>query len=198
GGIILLGKDFENPFGIKTPKGETKKMSAVLNSSVFPGIQGGPLEHCIAAKAVSFFEALQPEFKDYQIQVKKNASAMADAFIARGYKVVSGGTDNHVMLIDLRTKFPNLTGKVAEKTLVLADITVNKNMVPFDSRSPFQTSGIRVGTPAITSRGLVEKDMALIVELVDKVLSNIESASVLEEVKTAARQLMNGRPLNAW
>ncbi len=198
GGIILMGKDFDNPFGIKTPKGEIKKMSAVLNSSVFPGIQGGPLEHCIAAKAVSFFEALQPEFKDYQIQVKKNAAAMAEAFIAKGYKVVSGGTDNHVMLIDLRTKFPDLTGKVAEKTLVQADITVNKNMVPFDSRSPFQTSGIRVGSPAVTSRGLVEKDMVVIVDLVDKVLSNIGDEKVLEEVKAAARQLMSGRPLNAW
>ncbi|MBR5856680.1 MAG: serine hydroxymethyltransferase [Bacteroidales bacterium] len=198
GGIILMGKDFDNPFGIKTPKGEIKKMSAVLNSSVFPGIQGGPLEHCIAAKAVSFFEALQPEFKEYQLQVKKNAAAMAEAFIAKGYKVVSGGTDNHVMLIDLRTKFPDLTGKVAEKTLVQADITVNKNMVPFDSRSPFQTSGIRVGSPAVTSRGLVEKDMATIVELVDKVLSNIDDQKVLEEVKAAARQLMSGRPLNAW
>ncbi|MBE6229553.1 MAG: serine hydroxymethyltransferase [Bacteroidales bacterium] len=198
GGIILMGKDFDNPFGIKTPKGEIKKMSAVLNSSVFPGIQGGPLEHCIAAKAVSFFEALQPEFKEYQIQVKKNAAAMAEAFIAKGYKVVSGGTDNHVMLIDLRTKFPDLTGKVAEKTLVQADITVNKNMVPFDSRSPFQTSGIRVGSPAVTSRGLVEKDMATIVDLVDKVLSNIDDPKVLEEVKASARQLMSGRPLNAW
>lgn len=198
GGIILIGKDFDNPFGIKTPKGEIKKMSAVINSSVFPGIQGGPLEHCIAAKAVSFFEALQPEFKEYQIQVKKNAAAMAEAFIAKGYKVVSGGTDNHVMLIDLRTKFPDLTGKVAEKTLVLADITVNKNMVPFDSRSPFQTSGIRVGSPAVTSRGLLEKDMAVIVDLIDKVLSNIDNQEVLNEVKAAARQLMSGRPLNAW
>ena len=198
GGIILMGKDFDNPFGIKTPKGEIKKMSAVLNSSVFPGIQGGPLEHCIAAKAVSFFEALQPEFKEYQLQVKKNAAAMAEAFIAKGYKVVSGGTDNHVMLIDLRTKFPDLTGKVAEKTLVQADITVNKNMVPFDSRSPFQTSGIRVGSPAVTSRGLVEKDMVVIVDLVDKVLSNVGDEKVLEEVRAAARQLMSGRPLNAW
>ncbi|MDO4367503.1 MAG: serine hydroxymethyltransferase [Bacteroidales bacterium] len=198
GGIILMGKDFPNPFGIKTPKGETKMMSAVLNSSVFPGIQGGPLEHCIAAKAVSFFEALQPEFKEYQIQVKKNAAAMADEFIKRGYKVVSGGTDNHVMLIDLRTKFPDLTGKVAEKTLVLADITVNKNMVPFDSRSPFQTSGIRVGTPAVTSRGLVEKDMPVIVEMIDKVLSNVDKPEVIEEVKAQARQLMSGRPLNIW
>ncbi len=198
GGIILMGKDFENPFGIKTPKGETKMMSAVLNSSVFPGIQGGPLEHCIAAKAVSFFEALQPEFKNYQLQVKKNAAAMAAAFIDKGYKVVSGGTDNHLMLIDLRCKFPDLTGKVAEKVLVTADITVNKNMVPFDSRSPFQTSGIRVGTPAITSRGLVEKDMPFIVDLVDKVLSNIDNPQVIEEVKEQARKKMHGLPLNIW
>ena len=198
GGIILIGKDFENPFGLKTPKGETKMMSAVLNSSVFPGIQGGPLEHCIAAKAVSFFEALQPEFKNYQLQVKKNAAAMAAAFIDKGYKVVSGGTDNHLMLIDLRSKFPDLTGKVAEKVLVTADITVNKNMVPFDSRSPFQTSGIRVGTPAITSRGLVEKDMPFIVELVDKVLSNHENTQVIDEVKEQARKKMHGLPLNIW
>lgn len=198
GGIIVIGKDFDNPFGITTPKGEIKKMSAVINSSVFPGIQGGPLEHCIAAKAVSFFEALQPEFKQYQTQVKKNASAMAQAFINKGYHVVSGGTDNHLMLIDLRSKFPDLTGKVAEKTLVLADITVNKNMVPFDSRSPFQTSGIRVGTPAITSRGLVEKDMAVIVDMVDKVLSNIDNPEVLAKVKEQARSIMTGRPLNIW
>ena len=198
GGIILMGKDFDNPFGLKTPKGEIKKMSAVLNSSVFPGVQGGPLEHCIAAKAVSFYEALQPEFKDYQVQVKKNAAAMADAFIAKGYKVVSGGTDNHVMLIDLRTKFPELTGKAAEKILVQADITVNKNMVPFDSRSPFQTSGIRVGSPAITSRGLTEKEMPVIVDLIDKVLGNIDNPAVIDEVKSAVRQLMSGRPLNAW
>ena len=198
GGIILMGKDFDNPFGIRTPKGEIKKMSAILNSSVFPGVQGGPLEHCIAAKAVSFYEALQPEFKAYQIQVKKNAAAMAEAFIAKGYKVVSGGTDNHVMLIDLRTKFPELTGKAAEKILVQADITVNKNMVPFDSRSPFQTSGIRVGSPAITSRGLTEKEMPAIVELIDKVLSNTDNPAVIDEVKGAVRQLMSGRPLNAW
>ena len=198
GGIILIGKDFENPFGIKTPKGETKMMSAVLNSSVFPGIQGGPLQHCIAAKAVSFFEALQPEFKNYQLQVKKNAAAMAAAFIDKRYKVGSGGTDNHLMLIDLRSKFPGLTGKVAEKVLVTADITVNKNMVPFDSRSPFQTSGIRVGTPAITSRGLVEKDMPFIVELVDKVLSNHENTQVIDEVKEQARKKMHGLPLNIW
>lgn len=198
GGVILMGKDFENPWGLKTPKGVTKMMSQVLNSSVFPGVQGGPLEHCIAAKAVAFFEALQPEFKDYQIQVKKNAAALAAAFMEKGYKVVSGGTDNHVMLIDLRSKFPELTGKAVEKRLVLADITVNKNMVPFDSRSPFQTSGIRVGSPAITSRGLVEKDMAVIVELIDKVLCNFEDDAVLEQVKAGVKNLMHGRPLNAW
>ena len=198
GGIILMGKDFENPFGIKTPKGETKMMSAVLNSSVFPGIQGGPLEHCIASKAVSFFEALQPEFKLYQTQVQKNASAMAQSFIERGYKIISGGTDNHLMLIDLRSKFPELTGKQAEKILVSADITVNKNMVPFDSRSPFQTSGIRVGTPAVTSRGLIEKDMPFIVELVDRVLSNPEDEGVITEVREQVRKKMHGLPLNIW
>ena len=155
GGIILMGKDFDNPWGYTTPKGVVKKMSAILNSAVFPGIQGGPLEHVIAAKAVAFYEALQPEFKEYQMQVKKNASVLADLFIEKGYKVVSGGTDNHLMLIDLRTKFADLTGKMAEKELVKADITVNKNMVPFDSRTPFSTSGIRIGTPAVTSRGIV-------------------------------------------
>lgn len=153
GGVILMGKDFENPWGVKTPKGEIKKMSAMLNSAVFPGIQGGPLEHVIAAKAVAFGEALDSSYKEYQAQVQKNAKAMAAAFVKRGYKIVSGGTDNHLMLIDLRTKFPDLTGKQVEKVLVKADITTNKNMVPFDSRSPFQTSGIRVGTPAITTRG---------------------------------------------
>lgn len=198
GGIILIGKDFENPWGLKTPKGEIKKMSQIINSAVFPGIQGGPLEHCIAAKAVAFYEALQPEFKDYQIQVKKNAAVMAQAFLEKGYKIVSGGTDNHLMLIDLRSKFPNLTGKVAEKTLVKADITLNKNMVPFDTRTPFSTSGIRVGTPAITSRGLVEKDMPLIVELIDEVLSDIENEAVIEKVRNSARSLMAGRPLNIW
>lgn len=198
GGVILIGTDFENPFGILTPKGEVKKMSAVINSSVFPGIQGGPLEHCIAAKAVSFYEALQPEFATYQNQVKKNAEAMATAFIAKGYKVVSGGTDNHLMLIDLRSKFPEISGKLAENTLVKADITVNKNMVPFDSRSPFQTSGIRVGTPAVTSRGLVEKDMPFIVDLIDKVLSNIEDEKVVAEVREQARKKMHGLPLNIW
>lgn len=198
GGIILIGKDFENPWGFKTPKGEIKKMSAIINSSVFPGIQGGPLEHCIAAKAVAFFEALQPEFKTYVEQVRENAKVMAEEFMSRGYKVVSGGTDNHVMLIDLRTKFPDLTGKVAENALVEADITVNKNMVPFDTRSAFQTSGIRVGTPAITTRGLKENDIRVIVELVDKVLSNIGDASVVEDVKNQVEQLMVGRPLNIW
>ncbi|MGM9774201.1 MAG: serine hydroxymethyltransferase [Candidatus Egerieousia sp.] len=198
GGVILLGKDFENPFGIKTPKGAVKMMSAVLDSSVFPGIQGGPLEHCIAAKAVAFFEALQPEFKTYVEQVAANAKVMAEEFLAKGYKVVSGGTDNHMMLIDLRTKFPELTGKVVENTLVQADITVNKNMVPFDTRSPFQTSGIRVGTPAITTRGLKENDIRYIVELIDKVLCNIEDTKVLEDVKRQIEQLMIGRPLNIW
>src|SRR5574344_693379 len=198
GGVILLGQDFENPWGEKTPKGEIKMMSAVLNSSVFPGIQGGPLEHCIAAKAVSFYEALQPEFKQYQIQVKKNAAALAEAFINRGYKVVSGGTDNHLMLIDLRTKFPELTGKVAEKTLVRADITINKNMVPFDSRTPFTTSGIRVGTPAITSRGLKENEMGTIVELIDDVLSNIDDENTIQKVAKKVNEMMNNRPLNAW
>lgn len=198
GGIILIGKDFDNPWGLTTPKGAVKKMSQIINSSVFPGIQGGPLEHCIAAKAVAFYEALQPEFKEYQIQVKKNAAALAEAFIEKGYYVVSGGTDNHLLLIDLRTKFPDLTGKVAEKALVRAGITVNKNMVPFDSRSPFQTSGLRVGTPAVTSRGLVEKDMPAIVELIDKVLNNVEDDAVIDDVKTKVKQKMKGLPLNRW
>ena len=198
GGIILIGKDFDNPWGIKTPKGEIKKMSAMINSAVFPGIQGGPLEHCIAAKAVAFYEAMQPEYKEYQTQVVKNAAAMAKAFADKGYKVVSGGTDNHLMLIDLRTKFPDLTGKVAEKALVRAGITVNKNMVPFDSRSPFQTSGIRVGTPAITSRGLVEKDMAEIVDLIDKVLANVDNEEIIAATEDHVRMKMAGYPLNRW
>ena len=198
GGVILIGKDFDNPWGIITPKGEIKKMSAMINSSVFPGIQGGPLEHCIAAKAVAFYEALQPEFRTYQVQVQKNAKALAEAFINKGYYIVSGGTDNHLMLIDLRPKFPDLTGKVAEKALVRAGITVNKNMVPFDSRSPFQTSGLRVGTPAITSRGMVEKDMPGIVELIDKVLCNVEDDKVIEEVRQQVKMKMNGMPLNRW
>ena len=155
GGIILIGKDFDNPWGITTPKGQVKKMSQIINSTVFPGVQGGPLEHCIAAKAVAFFEAQQPEFVEYQKQVIINAAAFCEAFSRRGYKIVSGGTDNHLLLIDLRTKFPNLTGKVAEVELGKADITVNKNMVPFDSRTPFSTSGLRIGTPAVTSRGFV-------------------------------------------
>ena len=198
GGVILMGKDFDNPWGVTTPKGEIKKMSAMLNSAVFPGIQGGPLEHCIAAKAVAFYEALQPEFRDYQIQVQKNAKALAEAFVKKGYFIVSGGTDNHLMLIDLRTKFPDLTGKVAEKALVRAGITVNKNMVPFDSRSAFQTSGLRVGTPAVTSRGLVEKDMPVIVELIDKVLCNVENDQVIEETRRQVKMMMNGMPLNRW
>lgn len=198
GGAILIGKDFPNPWGITTPKGEVKMMSAVLNSSVFPGVQGGPLEHCIAAKAVAFYEALQPEFVAYQTQVQKNAKAMAQAFIDKGYKIVSGGTDNHLMLIDLRTKFPDLTGKVAEKALVRAGITVNKNMVPFDSRSAFQTSGLRVGTPAITSRGYGEKEMPEIVELIDKVLSNVDDENVINQVRETVHMKMSGLPLNRW
>ena len=198
GGVILIGKDFDNPWGITTPKGEIKKMSAMINSAVFPGIQGGPLEHCIAAKAVAFYEALQPEFRDYQIQVQKNAKALAEAFIKKGYYIVSGGTDNHLMLIDLRTKFPDLTGKVAEKALVRAGITVNKNMVPFDSRSAFQTSGLRVGTPAVTSRGLVEKDMPIIVDLIDRVLSDVENEQIIEETRRQVKMMMNGMPLNRW
>ena len=198
GGIILMGKDFENPWGVKTPKGEIKKMSAMLNSAVFPGIQGGPLEHVIAAKAVAFGEALEPSYKEYQRQVQKNAQAMAEAFVKRGYKIVSGGTDNHLMLIDLRTKFPELTGKQAEKALVLADITTNKNMVPFDSRSPFQTSGIRVGTPAITTRGLKEDKMDMIVGLIDQVLSDIGNEETIAAVRKEVNALMEQYPLFAW
>ncbi|WP_418894284.1 serine hydroxymethyltransferase [Limibacterium fermenti] len=198
GGIILLGKDFDNPWGLKTPKGEVKKMSAILNSCVFPGVQGGPLEHVIAAKAVSFYEALQPEFKTYQTQVKKNAAVMANAFIDKGYKVVSGGTDNHCILVDLRTKFPDLTGKVAEKALVQADITTNKNMVPFDSRSPFQTSGLRFGTPAITTRGAKEDVMELIVELIDTVLSDADNEKTIASVRDKVNATMKDFPLFAW
>ena len=198
GGIILMGKDFENPWGLKTPKGETKMMSALLNSAVFPGVQGGPLEHVIAAKAVAFGEALDPSYKTYQAQVQKNATAMAEAFIAKGYKVISDGTDNHSMLIDLRSKFPEITGKVVENTLVKAHITINKNMVPFDSRSPFQTSGIRVGTPAITTRGLKEADMAVIVELVDEVISNIEDEAHIAAVGEKVVAMMKDYPLFNW
>jgi glycine hydroxymethyltransferase len=198
GGIILMGEDFENPWNIKTPKGQVKLMSQILNSAVFPGIQGGPLEHVIAAKAVSFFEALQPEYKEYQLQVKKNANAMANALINKGYKVVSDGTDNHLMLVDLRSKFPNLTGKQAEKALVEADITTNKNMVPFDSRSPFQTSGLRFGAAAITTRGLKENDMENIVLFIDKVLTNIENKNILYDIKKEVNILMKPLNLFAW
>lgn len=198
GGAIMLGKDFENPFGKKTPKGEVRMMSSLLDSAVFPGMQGGPLEHVIAAKAVSFMEALQPEYKTYQTQVKKNAQVMAQAFLDKGYKVVSGGTDNHCILVDLRTKFPELTGKVAEKVLVDADITTNKNMVPFDSRSPFQTSGLRFGTPAITTRGAKEPMMQEIVELIDTVLSKPEDGKTIQAVKEKVNSMMKDFPLFAW
>lgn len=198
GGIILMGKDFDNPWGKKTPKGEIKKMSALLDSAVFPGVQGGPLEHVIAAKAVAFGEALDPSFKEYQTQVKKNAAVLAQAFMDKGYKVISGGTDNHSMLIDLRPKFPELTGKVAEKALVAADITVNKNMVPFDSRSAFQTSGFRVGTPAITTRGVKEDKMGYIVELIDRVLSAPEDEAVIASVRAEVNRMMADYPLFAW
>ena len=198
GGMILIGKDFDNPWGELTPKGVIKKMSAIVNSAVFPGIQGGPLEHVIAAKAVAFGEALTPEFKMYQEQVRANAQTMAKRFLEKGYNIVSGGTDNHCMLIDLRTKFPELTGKKAENTLVLADITINKNMVPFDSRSPFQTSGIRVGTPAITTRGLKEDEIVKVVDLIDRVLSNIDSETEIMNVRNEVNALMAGRPLYAW
>jgi glycine hydroxymethyltransferase len=198
GGLILIGKDFENPWGQKTPKGEIKMMSAVIDSGVFPGTQGGPLEHVIAAKAVAFGEALKPSFKEYGIQVMKNAQAMAKAFVEKGYHVTSGGTDNHLMLIDLRSKFPEITGKKAENTLVLADITINKNMVPFDSRSPFTTSGIRIGTPAITTRGLKEVHAVQIVDLIDEVISNIDNQQVIESVKKKVHKLMEGFPLFAY
>jgi len=195
GGMILMGEDFENPWGQKTPKGEIKMMSAIINSAVFPGIQGGPLEHVIASKAVAFGEALTDPYFEYILQVKKNAAIMARAFMDKGYKVISGGTDNHLMLIDLRSKFPDITGKVVENTLVKADITINKNMVPFDSRSPFQTSGLRVGTPAITTRGMKEAHMAPIVELIDEVISNIDSAEAIQSVKKRVNELMSGFPL---
>ena len=195
GGLILMGEDFENPWGLKTPKGVTKMMSTVLNSAVFPGIQGGPLEHVIAAKAVAFGEALSDEYFEYILQVKKNADVMAKAFIDRGYKVISDGTDNHLMLIDLRSKFSEITGKIVENTLVKADITINKNMVPFDSRSPFQTSGLRVGTPAITTRGLKEQHMEPIVGLVDEVISNIENESAIASVRQRVNAMMKDLPL---
>ena len=198
GGIILLGKDFDNPWGKTTPKGVIRKMSSLLDSAVFPGVQGGPLEHVIAAKAVAFGEALSPEFVDYQKQVRANAKAMAQALIDNGYKVASGGTDNHCILLDLRTKFPDLTGKVAEKALVQADITANKNMVPFDSRSPFQTSGIRLGTPAITTRGAKEELMGEIVEMIDTVLSNPESEAVIKAVREKVNATMADYPMFAY
>ena len=198
GGIILMGKDFDNPWGLKTPKGEVKKMSQLLNSAVFPGIQGGPLEHVIAAKAVAFNEALQPEFKEWAKQVQKNAKVLADELMKRGFDIVSGGTDNHSMLVDLRSKYPDLTGKVAEKALVAADITVNKNMVPFDSRSAFQTSGIRLGTPAITTRGAKEDLMVLVAELIEKVLNAPEDENVIANVRKQVNEVMAGYPLFAY
>ena len=222
GGIILIGKDFDNPWGLTTPKGTLKKMSQIIDSSVFPGVQGGPLEHVIAAKAVAFYEAMQPEYLEYQKQVIANAQAMCKAFLDRGYHVVSGGTDNHLMLIDLRNKFPEVSGRVAEKELEKADITLNKNMVPYDSRSPFQTSGFRIGTPAVTSRGFVEKDMEDIVELIDTVLSSCadhiaaltlkkgeeptaeqeaslyEHRAVIEKVAAKVHQMTAGYPLNKY
>ena len=198
GGIILMGKDFENPWGLKTPKGETKMMSQLLNSAVFPGTQGGPLEHVIAAKAVAFGEALSPEFKEYALQVKKNAACLAEELTKRGFTIVSGGTDNHSMLVDLRSKYPDLTGKVAENALVAADITVNKNMVPFDSRSAFQTSGIRLGTPAITTRGAKENLMVEIAEMIETVLNSPEDQAVIAAVRARVNETMKAYPLFAY
>ena len=198
GGIILMGKDFENPWGEKTKKGEVKMMSQLLNSAVFPGIQGGPLEHVIAAKAVAFAEALEPAFKEYAAQVKKNAAALADELMKRGFTLVSGGTDNHCVLVDLRDKYPDLTGKVAEKALVQADITVNKNMVPFDTRSAFQTSGIRLGTPAVTTRGLKEDKMALVAGFIEEVLNAPEDEAVIASVRAQVGEMMQAYPLFAW
>jgi glycine hydroxymethyltransferase len=195
GGLILMGEDFDNPFGITLKNGKLRKMSALLDLAVFPGNQGGPLEHIIAAKAVAFGEALSPEFSDYMWQVKKNADAMAKAFVDLDYNIISGGTDNHMMLIDLRNK--NISGKDAEKALVLADITANKNMVPFDDKSPFVTSGIRFGTPAITTRGLIEEDMKTIVGLIDKVINNPENDAIISAVKTEVNTMMRARPIFA-
>ena len=198
GGVIMMGKDFDNPWGKTTPKGVIRKMSSLLDSAVFPGVQGGPLEHVIAAKAVAFGESLQPEFKTYQQQVKTNAAAMAQAFLDKGYQIASGGTDNHCILLDLRSKFPELTGKLAEKALVDADITANKNMVPFDSRSPFLTSGIRLGTPAITTRGAKEPLMGEIVEMIDTVLHNPENDAVIKSVREKVNAIMADYPMFAW
>ena len=195
GGMIMMGKDFENPWGLKTPKGNIKMMSGILNSGVFPGSQGGPLEHVIAAKAIAFGEALKPEFKAYGEQVIKNAKLMANEFLKKGYKIISGGTENHCMLIDLRNK--NITGKDAENALVKADITANKNMVPFDTQSPFITSGIRLGTPAITTRGVIENVIPVIVDLIDKVIVNYEDEKVLSEVKNEVNKLMSAYPIFA-
>ncbi|OJJ23798.1 serine hydroxymethyltransferase [marine bacterium AO1-C] len=196
GGLIMMRNDFENPFGYKTPKGKLRMMSSLLDSGVFPGTQGGPLEHVIAAKAIAFGEALTDDFKNYMAQVQKNAQAMAQAFVAKGYNLISGGTDNHLMLIDLRSK--DLTGKIAENSLIKADITINKNMVPFDDKSPFVTSGMRVGTPAVTTRGLVESDMAKIVDLIDAVLMNHENEAKITEVKEEVNRWMGSYPLFTW
>ena len=198
GGVILMGKDFENPWGLTTPKGEVKMMSQIINSSVFPGIQGGPLEHVIGAKAVGFYENLQPSWKEYALQVKKNAATLANDLIQRNFSIVSGGTDNHSMLVDLRSKYPDLTGKVAENALVAADITVNKNMVPFDSRSAFQTSGIRLGTAAMTTRGAKEDMMHLIAELIEEVLNHPEDEQVIKRVREKVNETMKDYPLFAY
>lgn len=198
GGIILMGKDFVNPWGKTSPKGEPRMMSQLLDSAVFPGVQGGPLEHVIAGKAVAFHEALQPEFIEYQKQVRANAAALAAALADMGYNIVSGGTDNHCILVDLRSKFPDLTGKIAEKVLVEADITANKNMVPFDNRSPFQTSGIRLGTPAITTRGLTPDLMPAIAEMINTVLSAPDDANNIKAVAAAVNKMMGERPIFAW
>lgn len=198
GGIILMKEDFENPWGYTTPKGEIKMMSQLLNASVFPGTQGGPLEHIVAAKAIAFGEALKPEFKEYARQVKRNASVLADELMKRGFTIISGGTDNHSMLLDLRTKYPELTGKMAEKALVSADITVNKNMVPFDSRSAFQTSGIRLGTPAITTRGAKENLMVEIAEMIEKVLDNYDNPEVIASIRQHINERMSQYPLFAY
>lgn len=196
GGLIMIGKDFENPFGLKTPKGQTRMMSSLIDSAVFPGTQGGPLEHVIAAKAVAFGEALEDSFMDYILQVQKNAQVLADVFVSKGYQVISGGTDNHLMLIDLRNK--NITGKQAENALGKAGITINKNMVPFDDQSPFVTSGMRIGTPAVTSRGLVEGDMQQIAEFIDQALMNHENDARLEQIEEQVADWMSEKPLFAW
>ena len=198
GGMILMGKDFDNPWGKTTPKGEIKKMSQLLDSAVFPGVQGGPLEHVIAAKAVAFGEALQPEWKAYAEQVLKNAKALANALIARGYKLISDGTDNHCMLVDLRTKFPEMSGKKAERVLVEADITANKNMVPYDTRSPFLTSGLRFGTAAITTRGAKEDMMEVIADFIDRVLTDPDNEQNIAQVRSEVNELMNAYPMFAW